>query len=147
MLAKDQRRFDRQYQKLLTTLKLNDLSLSTIDVYSRGVRRVAELTDCSPDRLSMDQYREHFVDLFQYVRDSMVAVDGLGLKVVATKGAGFVWRDDEPNGLASQTWYQSALDSPEPEQRSAARTRVLHYNEDDVRATFAVREWLEFLDA
>ena len=45
MLAKDQRRFDRQYQKLLITLKLNDLSLSTIDVYSRGIRRVAEFSD------------------------------------------------------------------------------------------------------
>jgi len=65
MLAKDKRRFERQYQRLLIALKLNDLSLSTIDVYSRGVRRVAELTDCSPDRLSMDQYREHFVDLIE----------------------------------------------------------------------------------
>ncbi len=111
------------------------------------MRRLAERSQ-HPDLVqACSLVREHFVDLFQYVRDSMVAVDGLGLKVVATKGAGFVWRDDEPNGLASQTWYQSALDSPEPEQRSAARTRVLHYNEDDVRATFAVREWLEFLDA
>ncbi len=90
--------------------------------------------------------REHFVDLFQYVRDSMVAVDGLGLKVVATKGAGFTWRDEEPNGLASQTWYQSALESLGHEERSAARTRILQYNEDDVRATFAVREWLASLD-
>jgi integrase/recombinase XerD len=79
MLAKDQRRFDRQYQKLLTTLKLNDLSLSTIDVYSRGVRRVAELTDCSPDRLSMDQYREHFVDLIDTHSWSTVKTDRAGL--------------------------------------------------------------------
>lgn len=86
--------------------------------------------------------REHFVDLFQYVRDSMVAVDGLGLKVVATQGAGFSWRDEEPNGLASQAWYQDALQSGSPEERSAARTRILQYNEDDVRATLAVREWL-----
>lgn len=79
MLLKDQRRFDRQYQKLLIALKLNDLSLSTIDVYSRGVRRVAELTDCSPDRLSMDQYREHFVDLIETHSWSTVKSDRAGL--------------------------------------------------------------------
>ena len=79
MLAKDQRRFDRQYQKLLTTLKLNDFSLSTIDVYSRGVRRVAQLTDCSPDRLSMDQYREHFIDLIETHSWSTVKTDRAGL--------------------------------------------------------------------
>jgi len=111
------------------------------------MRRLAEQSQ-HPDLVqACTLMREHFVDLFQYVRDSMVAVDGLGLKVVATKGAGFAWRDEEPNGLASQTWYQTALNSPVPQQRSAARTRVLQYNEDDVRATFAVREWLESLDA
>jgi len=40
MIAKDKQRFERQYQKLLIALKLNDLSLTTIDVYSRGVRRL-----------------------------------------------------------------------------------------------------------
>ncbi|MGO1384381.1 MAG: TM0106 family RecB-like putative nuclease [Arachnia sp.] len=111
------------------------------------MRRLAERSQ-EPDLLqACNLVREHFVDIFQYVRDSMVAVDGLGLKVVATKGAGFSWRDEEPNGLASQSWYQSALQSPDPAQRSAARTRVLQYNEDDVRATFAVREWLDSLDS
>ncbi|MGV8846030.1 TM0106 family RecB-like putative nuclease [Tessaracoccus sp.] len=90
--------------------------------------------------------KDHFVDLFQHVRDSMVGVDGLGLKVVATRGAGFAWRDVEPNGLASQTWYETAVVSEDPGARTAARTRVLEYNEDDVRATYAVREWLTAFD-
>lgn len=111
------------------------------------MRRLADRSN-HPDLLAAcELIRGHFVDLFRYVRDTMVAVDGLGLKVVATQGAGFTWRDEEPNGLASQTWYQSALDAALPETRSAARTRVLQYNEDDVRATLAVREWLESLDA
>lgn len=79
MLAKDKQRFERQYQKLLIALKLNDLSPSTIDVYSRGVRRVAELTDCSPDRLSKDQYREHFIDLIKTHSWSTVKTDRAGL--------------------------------------------------------------------
>lgn len=110
------------------------------------LRRLAERSN-HPDLIAVQALvRGHFVDLFRYVRDSMVAVDGLGLKVVATKGAGFSWRDEDPNGLASQRWYETAVRSPDPRERSAARTRVLQYNEDDVRATLAVREWLESLD-
>ncbi len=109
--------------------------------------RLAERSQ-HPDLLEVCAlFGTHFIDLFRYVRDSMVAVDGLGLKVVATEGAGFRWRDDEPNGLASQTWYRTALQSPDVQDRSSARTRILQYNEDDVRATFAVREWLDSLDS
>lgn len=91
--------------------------------------------------------REHFVDLFGYVRDNFVGVDGLGLKAVAHKGAGFSWRDSEPGGLASQSWFNQAVDAPTADERDAARNRVLAYNEDDVRATYEVREWMGRLDA
>ena len=90
--------------------------------------------------------RDHFVDLFGFVRDNFVGVEGLGLKVVAHKGAGFSWRDEEPGGLASQSWFNEAVDGPSPEARAAARDRVLEYNEDDVRATLAVREWIAAQD-
>ncbi|MFT3887593.1 MAG: TM0106 family RecB-like putative nuclease [Arachnia sp.] len=90
--------------------------------------------------------KEHFVDLFGYVRDNFVGVDGLGLKVVANRGAGFAWRDEEPGGLNSQSWFNEAIDGPSEEERTAARARVLDYNEDDVRATLAVRRWLTAQD-
>ena len=101
-----------------------------------------------PDLLAAcDLVKDHFVDLFQLVRDNFVAVDGLGLKVVANKGAGFSWRDAEPGGLNSQTWFATAVDGASTAERKAARTRVLEYNEDDVRATWHVREWMERLDS
>jgi predicted RecB family nuclease len=90
--------------------------------------------------------REHFVDLFGYVRDNFVGVDGLGLKIVASRGAGFHWRDEEPGGLNSQSWFNEAIDGATDDARAAARTRVLDYNEDDVRATLAVRRWLTTQD-
>jgi site-specific recombinase XerD len=80
MLAKDQRRFDKQYQKHLTALKLHNLADTTIDVYARAVRRVAQLADCSPDRLTKDQYREHFVDLINTHSWSTVRSDRAGLQ-------------------------------------------------------------------
>lgn len=106
------------------------------------LRRLAQRGQ-HPDLLAaVDLIEGHFVDLFRDVRENFVGVEGLGLKVVATQGAGFRWRDEEPGGLASQTWFATAVHAEDPAERDAARTRVLEYNEDDVLATWAVREWM-----
>lgn len=86
--------------------------------------------------------RVGFVDLLEIVKEHYFGADGLGLKVVARAGAGFAWRDDDPGGLNSQLWFAEAISGESAEQRAAARQRVLDYNEDDVRATAAVRTWL-----
>ncbi|WOP19043.1 TM0106 family RecB-like putative nuclease [Raineyella sp. LH-20] len=84
----------------------------------------------------------HFVDLFTTVREHWFGIHGLGLKVVAHDGAGFSWRDDDPGGLNSQAWFDEAVHADDTAEREASRSRVLEYNEDDVRATAALREWL-----
>lgn len=83
-----------------------------------------------------------FVDLFTTVKAHFFGVNGIGLKVVANAGAGFSWRDPDPGGLNSQTWWDLAVHDPDPQVREASRTRVMEYNEDDVKATLAVRRWL-----
>ncbi|SDD68516.1 TM0106 family RecB-like putative nuclease [Auraticoccus monumenti] len=89
-----------------------------------------------------DEGARQFVDLFATVRDHLFGVHGLGLKVVASTGAGFAWRDVDPGGLNSQRWFAEAVHGSSAEMRETARTRVLEYNEDDVQATAAVRRWL-----
>ena len=79
MLAKDQRRFDRQYQKHLDMLKLRNMSESAIDVYSRAVRRVVKAFDGPPDQLDKDQYRAHFAALIDSHSWSTVRSDRAGL--------------------------------------------------------------------
>ena len=106
------------------------------------LRRLAERSNDPHLLAACELIRDQFVDLFGFVRDNYVGVDGLGLKVVASRGAGFSWRDEEPGGLASQGWFAEAVDGGTAEARAAARQRVLDYNEDDVRATLAVRRWL-----
>ncbi|GAB3715680.1 TM0106 family RecB-like putative nuclease [Mariniluteicoccus flavus] len=91
---------------------------------------------------AIDHARKEFVDLFLVMKDHWFGARGLGLKVVATLGAGFEWRDDEPGGLNSQAWFEEACHAADPQARAAARQRVLDYNEDDVRATWRLREWL-----
>ena len=89
--------------------------------------------------------RQRFVDLFPIVRRHFFGTEGLGLKVVASAGAGFAWRDADPGGLNSMRWFEDAVDAASPDERAQARTRVLEYNEDDVRATWHVRRWLRSL--
>lgn len=77
------------------------------------------------------------VDMQPATRNCLESRSGLGLKVVAVEGAGFSWRDEDPGGLASQDWLDAARAGD-----TASRQRILEYNEDDVRATLAVRNWL-----
>lgn len=110
--------------------------------------KITELAERSGDPLlswAAGYAREHFVDLLPVVQAHFFGVRGLGLKQVATAGAGFRWRDEDPGGLNSQRWFLDAVHGETAALRAAARTRVLEYNEDDVDATAAVRRWLREL--
>ncbi|MFD1373302.1 ribonuclease H-like domain-containing protein [Actinoplanes sichuanensis] len=78
-----------------------------------------------------------WIDLLPLVRAAVDSRAGHGLKIIARHGAGHVWRDTDPGGLQSQTWHAAAREGD-----PVAARRLLDYNEDDVRATRAVREWL-----
>jgi predicted RecB family nuclease len=82
-----------------------------------------------------------WVDLFPAVSQSFLCPHGKGLKRVAPS-AGFGWRDPEAGGENSMRWYRRAvgLDGDEPDP--TMRERLLVYNEDDVRATHALRTWM-----
>ncbi len=112
------------------------------------VVRLQRLTSASgSDTLgwAVDWARQHFVDLFTTIRTHFFGTQGLGLKVVATRAAGFRWRDEAPGGLNSQAWFDEAVSGATEDVRIAARQRVLEYNEDDVEATWHVRRWLRTL--
>jgi predicted RecB family nuclease len=85
--------------------------------------------------------RSTFVDLLEIVQAHFFGATGLGLKQIAVT-AGFGWRDPDPGGLNSQRWFDEAVHASDADTRAAARRRVLAYNEDDVRATAHLREWL-----
>ncbi|WP_116708803.1 TM0106 family RecB-like putative nuclease [Actinomycetospora cinnamomea] len=84
---------------------------------------------------------EQWIDLFPVVSESFLCPHGKGLKRVAPS-AGFAWHDPEAGGENSMRWYREAvgLDGGEPDP--AQRERLLVYNADDVRATWALRTWL-----
>ncbi|MTD15685.1 TM0106 family RecB-like putative nuclease [Nakamurella sp. YIM 132087] len=82
-----------------------------------------------------------WVDMYQQIRDQFIVPGSMKLKSLAPL-AGFHWRDAEPGGENSMAWYRTAVgfDGAAPDVASAER--VLRYNEDDVRATLALREWM-----
>ncbi|MFF0818557.1 TM0106 family RecB-like putative nuclease [Rhodococcus sp. NPDC003318] len=82
----------------------------------------------------------HWVDVYQAVSDQFICPNGKGLKKIAPV-AGFHWRDAEAGGEASMSWYREAVGyegAPDESQRQ----RLFVYNEDDVRATKVLREWM-----
>lgn len=80
---------------------------------------------------------DEWVDVFSHVRRHLVGTDGLGLKVVAPV-AGFHWDDDDVDGERSVALRREArLGSAD------AREMLIRYNEDDCRATAAVRAFLK----
>ena len=53
----EQKRFEQLYQKHLTNLKLQGKRPSTIDLYSRPIRRLARFFDRCPDTLTADDLK------------------------------------------------------------------------------------------
>jgi hypothetical protein len=81
------------------------------------------------------------VDIYAAVGRNFICPNGKGLKKVAPV-AGFTWRDDDAGGEASMEWYSAAVGLGGAAVDTSQRTRLLEYNEDDVRATKVLREWI-----
>jgi len=80
MKPSEQKRFDALYEQHLRGLKLHGYSASTIDVYSRAVRRLATYYDCVPDQLSIEQLEIYFAELVESHSWATVRVDRNGLQ-------------------------------------------------------------------
>jgi predicted RecB family nuclease len=80
---------------------------------------------------------ERWIDMWRVFESQLITGETKSLKTVA-RLAGFDWRDDDPGGGLSMAWYEEALAGA-----GASRARLLAYNEDDVRATKALRDWMD----
>ncbi len=74
------KRFNTLYEHHQKTLMLQGKAQSTIDSYSRAVRRVSNHFDCCPDKLTPDQLENYFADLVESHSWSTVKIDRLGLQ-------------------------------------------------------------------
>jgi predicted RecB family nuclease len=87
----------------------------------------------------------YFVDLLLIAKDVAFPVTGYSVKALAPL-AGFAWRVDDAGGGNSIVYYQKATSLVNSlDEREKAISWLRMYNEDDVRATLALREYLRKL--
>lgn len=105
------------------------------------VERLAKLYNTPSHRIKPLLTR--FVDLHERVTRSVtLPVESYALKPIA-RWMGFDWRDPNANGAQSIYWYAQWLSTGDRSFLNA----ILHYNEDDCRATYHIKDWLVgFLD-
>jgi len=75
-----QQKFQALYQSHVNALLRQGKAKTTIDVYSRAIRRISEYFDQCPDRLTQDQLKDYFSDLVKNYSWSTVKVDRNGLQ-------------------------------------------------------------------
>lgn len=104
-----------------------------------GGRRFGQFVVPTDDEVSEFIASKEWVDLFVWVRSQLTGPDGIGLKIVAPE-AGYTWSDEDFDGEESINARRTAVG--DDAEGHAARRALLRYNEDDTRATAAVRSWL-----
>ena len=75
-----QKRFNSLYQEHLNALIRQGKAQTTIDVYSRAVRRITEFYDQCPDKLTLQQLKDYFTALVNSHSWSTVKTDRNGLQ-------------------------------------------------------------------
>ena len=75
-----QKKFDSLYQQHVNALHRQGKAATTIDVYSRALRRITEYYDVCPDRLTLEQLKDYFSSLVKSHSWSTVKVDRSGLQ-------------------------------------------------------------------
>ncbi len=85
------------------------------------------------------QLEARFIDLLTKMRDTIIfPMPFYSLKDIA-KFLGFAWRTKDASGLDSVLWYEDFLVDGDPK----AKQKIIDYNEDDVRATWFLKKWIE----
>ena len=81
---------------------------------------------------------KRLVDVHAHVTQTVtLPVESYALKPIA-RWMGFEWRNSDANGAQCVCWYEQWLKTGD---RTLLDT-IVHYNEDDCRATFHVKQWL-----
>ena len=105
---------------------------------SSHMRKLMETYD-DPYRI-LENMLEEMVDLYRVIRETVVLpLPSYSIKDVARyREVGFDWRDEESSAAMSYVWYNNFL--KDGDEKWLHKIKV--YNEDDLIATYKVKEWL-----
>ncbi len=130
---------DRMWQEFLKYLEgLSDFAIYHYSYYEKEVfKRLGNAYGIS--RELDEKFKQNSIDLHQSVISSVILpLYFYSLKDIA-RYLGFAWRASDAGGAESVVWYNDYLETKD----NKILKKILDYNEDDVRATLFVKEWLE----
>ncbi len=137
-LAKDKADEERIWREFLNFLEgLDDFVIYHYSYYERQVfERFGKQYGIS---LELDnKFTSHTMDLQRITTESVILpLYFYSLKDVA-KYLGFSWQSEDAGGAESVVWYNEYLKTGDKK----ILDKIIKYNEDDVRATLYVKEWL-----
>lgn len=138
-LAKSKEEEPEIWKKFLDFLSgLDDFVIYHYAYYERQVFDRLALKYGAPTLL-ISKFKENTIDLhLKLVDTAVLPLYFYGLKDVAGY-LGYKWDNPHAGGAESVVWYNDWLDKKD----NAILERILKYNEDDVRATLLIKEWLE----
>ncbi len=88
--------------------------------------------------LAREALERNMIDILELTRPAVIfPLSFYSLKDIATH-IGFHWRADDASGANSVLWFEEWLKKKTPKLLQ----KILEYNEDDVRATYALQQWL-----
>ncbi len=137
-LAEDKEHEPEAWRKFLEYLtSLEDFVIYHYAFYERLVFDKLVQRYGAPSSL-IEKFRENTIDLHEKLVDTAI----LPIYFYSLKDVGaylnYKWSDPRAGGAESIVWYKDYLASKD----KAIMDRILKYNEDDVRATMAIKDWL-----
>ncbi|HWA64282.1 MAG TPA: TM0106 family RecB-like putative nuclease [Candidatus Paceibacterota bacterium] len=137
-LAKDKEHEPEIWARFLDYLAgLEDFVIYHYAFYERQVFDRLALRYGAPGAL-VDKFKENTIDLHMKLVDSVVLpIYFYSLKDVGAY-LGYTWADPHAGGAESVVWYNEYVEKKD----EAVLQKILRYNEDDVRATMLIKEWL-----
>lgn len=100
------------------------------------VHRFAARYGISP--IAQQALEENMTDILYLMRPAVIfPLSFYTLKDIATH-LGFSWRSEDASGANSVLWFERWMETKDPELLK----KILEYNEDDVRATHVLKQWL-----
>lgn len=137
--AEDKQDEERIWREFLDFLdSLDDFVIYHYSQYERQVfHRFGQQYGIS---LALDEkFKNNALDLLKIVADTAILpLYFYSLKDVA-RFLGFQWQSEDAGGAESVVWYNDWLKKGDKK----IKEKIIRYNEDDVRATLFVKEWLE----
>ena len=139
LIAKDKSQEPEIWKKFLDFLSsLDDFVIYHYAYFERQVFDRLALKYGAPSSL-VTKFRDNTIDLHTKLVDSAILpLYFYSLKDVAGY-LGYKWSDPDAGGAESVVWYSEWLNKKDDK----IMQKLLRYNEDDVRATLLIKEWLE----